>query len=247
MRYNLSGGIILHTENAAKPVAQASKYLNSIIRALPSVEASVDYGCGKLRYLGPMLDTSERLALVDSEVQLSRHQVVCGSKTDIRSLVTSSNRITAFNTEEFAHHVGGYDRGFCINVISAIPYAFARANALRLLRRSLRQNAECLFVIQYRNSDFTRMANLPYARKWQDGILLDSLRGHSFYALISPKKLVNLVRRAGFAVVETHLNEGSVYLWARARHQPQHDILGFDEANSFRRKRYPTACQIDEE
>ncbi len=236
MRYSLPSGIILRTENAAKPVSQASKYLNSIIRALPLVEGAVDYGCGKLRYLGPMLDTTERLALVDSEVQLSRQQIVRGYKTDIRSLIGASNRITAFNTEEFAHHPGGFDRGFCINVLSAIPYAFARENALRLLRRSLRQGAECLFVVQYRNSDFSRMANLPYAKKWQDGILLDSLRGYSFYALISPERLADLVRGAGFAVIDRHLNEGSVYLWGRAQRRRQDEIFGFDEANSFRLK-----------
>lgn len=236
MRYSLPGDIVLRTENAAKPASQASRYLSSMIRALPRVETSVDYGCGKLRNLEPMLDTSERLTLVDSEVQLSRRQMVHGSMIDVRSWVAASNRVTALNTEEFAEQVGGYDRGYCINVLSAIPYAFARKNALQLLRRSLRQNAECLFVIQYRNSDFTRMASLPYAKRWQDGILLDSLRGYSFYALISPEKLTLLVKGAGFDVEEIFLNEGSVYLRARLRRGSQDERVTFDEANSFRRK-----------
>lgn len=233
MRYNLPGGIVLRTENAAKPALQASGYLSSIIRGLPTVDSAVDYGCGKLRYLQPMLHTANRLTVVDSEVQLSRPQVIFGSKSTIRSWVGASNRITVSNTQEFAIHASGYDRGFCINVLSAIPYAFARENALRLLRQSLRPGAECLFVVQYRNSDFTRMANLPYARMWQDGILLDSLRGHSFYALISPEKLAALVRRAGFVIGDTHLNDGSVYLWGRAQDRSR-ELLDFDEANSFK-------------
>lgn len=242
MRYRLPGGTILRAENAAKPASQRSEYLDAIIRGLPPVESSVDYGCGKLRYLNAMLETSERVDLVDSEVQLARLQILDGSKTTIRSLIGSSNRISAFNTVEFASQVGGYDRGFCINVLSAIPYSFARRNALRLLRHSLRQGAECLFVVQYRNSDFTRMASLPYARKWQDGILLKSWRGSSFYALISPERLTIMVRNAGFDIANVHLNDGSIYLWGRAQRQLQRDVTVFDEDNSFRCKLH---CAIE--
>lgn len=236
MRYKFRGNVILRTENAAKPASQASKYLSSMIQALPTVESSVDYGCGKLRYLGPMLETSGRLTLVDSEIQLSRMQKVHGSVTDIRSWVASSNRISVFNTEDFALKGGTFDRGFCINVLSAIPYVFARINAVRLLSRSLKEGGECLFVTQYRNSDFSRMANLPYAKIWNDGILLNSLRGYSFYAFISPIQLASLVSKAGFEVKETILNEGSVYLRAKARVNKSDDIIVFDEENSFRPK-----------
>ncbi|WP_244551103.1 hypothetical protein [Bradyrhizobium sp. Rc2d] len=47
-------------------------------------------------------------------------------------------------------------------------------------------------------------------------MLMDSLRGHSFYGLIPPDDLASLVKRAGFAVESIVLDEGSAYLWAKA-------------------------------
>jgi len=58
------------------------------------------------------------------------------------------------------------------------------------------------------------MANLPIAEPWHDGFLLKSLRGYSFYALISPAALAKLLGQAGFEVVNQQLNQGSVYMWA---------------------------------
>jgi hypothetical protein len=55
---------------------------------------------------------------------------------------------------------------------------------------------------------------MPNARPWRDGFLIDLLRGHSFYALISPERLVFIVRKAGFEIRQVDLDEGSVYVWA---------------------------------
>ncbi len=66
MRYKLASGIEIRTENAAKPEAQASKFLLQIISDLPKVSATFDYGCGKLRYEKVIADTTDVLAVVDS-------------------------------------------------------------------------------------------------------------------------------------------------------------------------------------
>jgi hypothetical protein len=73
-----------------------------------------------------------------------------------------------------------------------------------------------VFVVQYRNSDFTRMGKMRNARPLLDGFLIDSLRGYSFYGLISPDRLTRMVEKAGFEIIERTLNEGSVYLIARS-------------------------------
>jgi hypothetical protein len=72
MHYEIRPGIVDKTENAAKPESQGSKFLNSLLADLPHVYASVDFGCGKLRYCSVILKSTDILAIVDSEIQLSR-------------------------------------------------------------------------------------------------------------------------------------------------------------------------------
>lgn len=215
MRYELPGGRLVKSENAAKPASQASRFLISLLASLPAVARTVDFGCGKLRYTHTVLQTTELLTLVDSEVQISRQQLLFGNYTSIREMYVGSNRVSVCNTNEFAESTGLYDRAFCMNVLSAIPFEDARRTLLERILLKLGPSATCLFVVQYRNSDFTRMAKLPVAEPWHDGFLLKSLRGYSFYALISPSALIHMVEKAGFEVTSRKLNQGSVYLWAK--------------------------------
>jgi hypothetical protein len=119
-----------------------------------------------------------------------------------------------YNDVEFKKLNTRFERGFCINVLSVIPSYARRRQVLNIIREKLRPDGECLFVVQYRNSDFTRMRKMSNAKPWLDGFLVDSLRGHSFYGIISPDRLETFLKRAGFLVRETKLNEGSAYSWA---------------------------------
>jgi hypothetical protein len=214
MRYKLASGIEIRTENAAKPESQPSKFLLDLITNLPHVASTFDYGCGKLRYQRAIADTTDVLAIVDSEVQLSRLQVLRGKETSIRNIYKQSNRIHVYSDIEFQEINTRFQRGFCINVLSVIPSYARRRRVLDLIHGKLRRDGECLFVVQYRNSDFTRMRNMPNAKPWLDGFLVDSLRGYSFYGMIPPERLEGALQRAGFRVRETKLNEGSAYTWA---------------------------------
>lgn len=187
-----------------------------MILNLEPVNSTLDYGCGKLRYSELILKTTDVLTIVDSEIQLSRVQKIGSKKTSIRQSIRASNRIDAYNTIEFSHQQTKFDRAFCINVLSVIPTRSVRARVIELIASKLKRGGTCLFVVQYRNSDFSRMRNLSNARVWGDGILIDSLRGHSFYGLIPPKDLMRLIRKAGLEIVEQKLNDGSVYLLAKA-------------------------------
>lgn len=214
MRYKLKGGIEIRTENAAKTEKQPSKFLLDLIANLPHVRSAFDYGCGKLRYQRAIADTTDVLAIIDSEVQLSREQMLRGKQTTIRNMFRQSNTVHVYNDAEFSALTAKFNRGFCINVLSVIPSYTRRRQVLDRIHDKLTHDGECLFVVQYRNSDFTRMKAMPNSKPWLDGFLIDSLRGYSFYGLISPERLESLLRRARFSVRDMKLNEGSAYAWA---------------------------------
>jgi SAM-dependent methyltransferase len=231
MHYSLGKGIVIKSENAAKPGMQASRPLSEYISRLDDVASSFDYGCGKLRYAKSILKTTEMLTVVDSEIQIGRTQTIQGQSTNIRDVARRSNRMQAANVLEFSKDRQKFDRGFCINVLSVIPFYSARRDVVSLMRQKLRPGGTCLFVVQYRNSDFNRMGKLPNARPWRDGILIDSLRGFSFYGLISPKRLIVLVINAGFEVVDEHLDDGRVFLMARSPRRALTEIEVVSEMN----------------
>ena len=213
MRYTIAPSIEVRTENAAKPDSQASKFLLELLRGLDHVGSTFDYGCGKLRYQAAIAETTDSLVVIDSEIQLSRTQILRNRETSIRNLFKQSNRFQICNDVEFQELSSKFDRGFCINVLPVIPSYARRRQVLEVIRSKLRCGGECLFVVQYRNSDFTRMMKMPNATSYLDGFLIDSLRGYSFYGLISPSRLESSLKRAGFRVRETKLNEGSAYCW----------------------------------
>jgi hypothetical protein len=214
MHYQIKPGIVVKTENAAKPESQSSAFLKLLLADLPHVSSSVDFGCGKLRYCNTILERTDSLTVVDSEIQLSRTQILRGRKSTIRDIVSRSNRIRIYNDTEFDKLSEDFDRAFCINVLSAIPMIEKRRQVMEVIRSHLRPRGACLYAVQYRNSDFKRMRSMPNAQSWEDGFLIDSLRGFSFYGLISPNCLVSLARSAGFSICDIRRNQGSVYVWA---------------------------------
>ena len=236
MRYKINSKVLIRTENAAKPRTQFSKFLKKMILDLEPVGSSIDYGCGKLRYTGFMLKTTDTLAIIDSEIQLSRIQKLVGQVTTIRELSRKTNRVSAYNTTEFGKLAARFDRAFCLNVLSVIPSHSARKGVVALILDRLKPDGTCLFVVQYRNSDFSRMKSMPNAKKWLDGFLIDSLRGYSFYGMISPSELSRLVENAGFEILDQKLNEGIVYVLAKRTNtlpsRPR--IFEIEEKDGFR-------------
>lgn len=217
MRYKLSGGVIVKSENAAKPYSQRSRRFEKALLGLKPVARSFDLGCGKLRYAAAILERSDELHVIDSEVQLSRTQALGPfGLTTIRDVSRRSNRMVAQNLHQFRKSEILFDRGFCLNVLQIVPIEAVRRRIISTALERLRPGASCFFVVQYRNSDFGRMSRMPNAMAFRDGILIDSLRGHSFYAPLKPSYMHNLVEEAGFQIARHWLYDGTCYVEAQA-------------------------------
>lgn len=214
MRYRLPGGKIVRSENAAKTHHQKSKELIRLIRALPHVPRSLDFGCGKLRYLPDLVETTDQLYVTDSDVQLTRQQQLFGERTSIQALSRNSNAWSAISLKEFYSDQLTFDRVFCLNVLQIIPSPRLRQMVLNRLSSRLRAGGEIVLVVQYRNSDFTRMSKLPNAKKYEDGMLLTFSRGVSFYAFIRPPHLREMAEKAGLRIERSHVHDGSCYIVA---------------------------------
>ncbi len=200
MRYKVKG-LEIKSENAAKSHRQASRYLLRFIKTLPKMKKACDYGCGKLRYAKPLSQRCRQLALVDSAVQLERKQVLFGDRTTIREYVGKRlYNARTMTVEEFDTDDEKYDFVLCANVLSAIPQVRVRSFLLRSIFQHLAPSGRCLFVTQFRNSYFKQMIASSRSIPHLDGWILPSKNGASYYGIISPKKLMPLLKRHGYTV-----------------------------------------------
>ena len=210
MRYKL-GAIEIRSENAAKPMVQASTKLSEYLRNLSSIRHALDYGCGKLRY-SPLLTVAETVTLVDSEIQLSRKQKIEGHLTTIREYSKKWKNARVLSVAEFATDRSKYDFILCANVLSAIPVVSVRNETLRRLANALNYRGKCLFVSQYRNSEFSKIARSTNIMRHLDGWIMVSNRGAYYYGLLDKKKLRFLVQRFGFSVLQSWTCGESAYV-----------------------------------
>lgn len=211
MHYDVKGHTI-RSENAAKPVTQASAYLCQWLSDMRPVRAAVDYGCGKLRYSDLVAGASRSLTLVDSPVQLERVQLLDGTPTTVRAKATAAwPGCRILSIEQFAGSARLHDFILCANVLSAIPTPEARSAALDNVRGHLTRRGLALFVTQYRNSYFKEVVTSGRATALDGGWLLRSARGWFYYGVLGPADLKRLAVRAGFVVKNCWSHEGSAY------------------------------------
>ena len=126
--------------------------------------------------------------------------MIRGRSTTIRDHARKSNHVQAYAVNQFASLGRKYDRGFCINVLSVILLRERQAGHRPVDENQTEAKLLLPVRISYRNSDFTRMQKLPNCSRYDNGFLMNSLRGYSFYGLIPPDDLVSLVKRGGFKV-----------------------------------------------
>ncbi len=200
MRYKikLDGKIIqVRSENAALTSKHPSRPLIKIIQKFEPVDRSLDYGCGKLRYTKILRGISQRVDIVDSDIQLEREQVIYGAITSIKKHVHKNwNDVCIMNVQEFKKSAGAYDLILCANVLSAIPSKKVFFDVLVSLKKKLGKNGRCLIVNQHTNSHFTKWK--LEGRRYAYGWLYKGRKGYSYFGIINKKILKKSLSEAGF-------------------------------------------------
>jgi hypothetical protein len=219
MRYRVLG-LIVKSENAAKPASQSCAAVRDWLRAHPRIDDALDYGCGKLRYGRELIARARRVTFVDSGVQVTRRQRILGRTTSVADLVAQrwpASRV--LDLEAFHADRRRYQLILCANVLTAVPCRRTRLAILRTIAERLVPGAQCLIVSQYRNSEFTAVAARPESEPYQDGWLLRARRGPAFYAPLDADQIERLGRRVGLLPRERYLSDGTALCaMARPRH-----------------------------
>ncbi len=213
MKYE-ARGLIIDSENAAKPATQANRVVLDWIAGLPTNASVLDYGCGKLRYTIPLAKAVRLVSAVDSCVQIERPQIINGTRTTVRRYA----RAHLPNTEVYGVHTGyfakrKYDYVLCANVLSAIPCFETRREVLHQLLKAVKPGGQILVCTQFRTTYFRKFAANPQAKRYKDGWLVTrGIRG-SFYGIIGPDKLRAYCRAAGIKIVKLQVLGETAYLF----------------------------------
>ena len=214
MHYRVDGYVI-RSENAAKPATLASRYVVSLLQEFCPIGRALDFGCGKLRYSVHLQMISQALTLVDSEIQLSRRQVICDRTTSIREFAVSNwPGVRVLNHLEFRRPSGRFDFILCANVLSAVPHRRTRRQIVSDLADRLNSRGMCLFVCQYTNSYFFEQMADRTVRKYADGFIKGRPQNASFYGLIRPEALRKLVEACGMRIAKGWVDDQSAYVIA---------------------------------
>lgn len=214
MHYEIEGALI-KTENAAKPISQASKHLLNWIDCLRSNLVVLDYGCGKFRYTIPLARRVSSVYAVDSMCQIEREQMIAGVRTTLRNYAKRhAKNVCVCDVESDKWRRRRYGVILCANVLSAIPIRKQRQYVLKQLNTVLRQSGQLLVTTQYRNTHFNSYERSPDVRRYLDGWLGKSRQGNFFYGVIPPHELERLCVRAGFNVLKSGSKGETAYVLA---------------------------------
>jgi hypothetical protein len=147
--------------------------------------------------------------------QLTRLQIIEGSTRSITNFASFKNSLSVLTTKEVNDLRNEVDRAFLFNVLQIVPIPTIRLVIAKRIYRALKHGGELIASVQYRNSDFSRMAKMQNAYNFRDGIIINHIRGTSFYAFITPACFQKIIIEAGFIIEKMSLHEGSCYIWAK--------------------------------
>ena len=213
MHYRIRG-ILIRSENAAKPMRRAAGPLVEWLRQRPYTVSALDYGCGKLRYTLHLAARSRDLGILDSMVQLSRIQRIGGRMTSVRQYAHERwPNCRIYDLAQFWEGVPhSYEFILCANVLSAIPCPRARARSLRALRSALAPSGTLLVANQHANSYFAEAKQKPEAFGHLDGWVLQSRSAAAYYGILNKESTIKILSRFGFAVVDAWVDGQSNYV-----------------------------------
>jgi hypothetical protein len=214
MHYNIKGCFI-KSENAAKSYKQQSLFLKNLIKSESKFGNILDYGCGKLRYSDILVDMSDRQVFVDSSVQLERIQIVHDNKSSVNRFIKMTyQNATTCSLESFSSLNLKFDFILCSNVLSAIPCEIERDKSVTRIKNSLSGNGKALFVCQYKDSYFELYRTRANCIEYLDGYIINNKNNYSFYGMITPNILENILVRNGMNIINVIDRKGSIYMYA---------------------------------
>ena len=209
MNYNVCG-VVIRSENAAKPYTMASKDICEYIRKLEKNGCALDYGCGKLRYSEQLVEKFENVTFLDSKKQLERVQMIRGEKTTVLKYIDKNYKKANYVfCEDVEKIVLEYDFILCANVLSAIPCQSTIDNIFLNIKRLLSLNGEALIVNQYKCSSFNKYKN---GTEYLYGHINKNCRGSFYYGLLSNKLVESICLRNGLSVINSWSKNGSSYV-----------------------------------
>lgn len=215
MRYRVRG-MLIRSENAAKPMVDTARALAEWLRHRPRTHSALDYGCGKLRYTAYLAARSKDLGIADSSTQLDRIQRIGERMTTVRQhalLRWPACRI--YDLVQFWQGIPhAYDFILCANVLSAIPCPKTRGHSLRAIRRTLTPSGMLLVANQHTNSYFLKARERPGAFPHLNGWVLPTRNGAAYYGILTRDLTTQILRRYGFAVVDAWIDGQSNYVLA---------------------------------
>jgi hypothetical protein len=216
MHYRIKG-ILIKSENAAKPMMDAAGPLIEWLKQRPYTHSALDYGCGKLRYTRHLAARSRHLGITDSTVQLDRVQRIGGQMTNVRQYANAHwPTCHIYQLNQFWQGIPrSYGFILCANVLSAIPCPRIRARSLRALRAALTSNGTLLVVNQHMNSYFAEARQKSKAFAHLDGWVQQSRKGAAYYGILNQESTIRVLTRFGFLVADAWNSGQSNYVLVR--------------------------------
>lgn len=209
MNYKING-IIIRSENAAKPHTMPSNYLCKYIKNTIKNGSALDFGCGKLRYSEQLANKFKTVTFLDSRKQLERVQIIRGVQTTIPEYVAknykNANVVPFESIGKIANH---YDFILCANVLSAIPCKSTIFKVISAIRELLKNDGEAMIVNQYKSSYFKRYES---GIKHLHGYIYQNSRNASYYGLLDEGIVSKICLDNNLAVIKSWSKAGSSYV-----------------------------------
>lgn len=204
---------LIKSENAALSSHQTNIEVIKYIDKLSTGIDILDYGCGKCRYSRQLNTKSRKLVLIDSEIQISRKQIICDVKTTVKEYAKNYLTNTLVYALENIQEIDlKFDFILCTNVLSAIPKTEDRVKTLNQIKHLLNFEGNALITVQYYNSYFNTYSNNPKIIEYNGGWIIPKGNDYTYYGIIKPKSLIEYCNMAGLFIKNKFSKDGSIYL-----------------------------------
>ncbi|PAU53562.1 methyltransferase domain-containing protein [Pseudomonas sp. PICF141] len=218
MRY-LVNGTLIRSENAAKPHTQKSKPVEDYLLCRGKAHSILDFGCGKLRYSDTLTKIATSVTFVDSQIQLSRKQIIRDEQTSVTEFVSKNYpHCKTVPFEKLQEHQEQYNLITCTNVLSAIPCSETLSNVILNIKKLLSRDGVAVFINQHRSSYFKKFES---GKKHLNGYIYKNQKSTTYYGIFNKTNTQELLLDNGFEIIKSWCVGESTFVEARS---PQSDI-----------------------